>query len=259
MKGEKITKVFMVRNRPIGFQEGRWGGALVAVERGDFPISPTGYRSVAGAPAESITPEFLEDLARAHERERQDILHRLREGHQPVGPPISSYIHASSAYEQAVQHGFFATERDRADLWSGAHQLLCRVDHDARFQPAPDRTFVAWTAKHCAAAMARARDLKALLTRLAAGEFPAALPMRMIGAQGYLNLPPKPGGEPKIDLGGYTAEMALELPTVTTAPRPTRTTARATPVDHSPSGNQMGLFDNPADTANPPRLRIGHF
>ena len=31
-------------------------------------------------------------------------------------------------------------------------------------------------------------------------------------AEGLAALPPKPGGELKIELGGFTAEMALNLP-----------------------------------------------
>lgn len=253
MEEEKITRVFSVRNRPVGYRAGRWGGALIAVERGEFPISPTGYRSLSGMVAAAVTPDFLEKLAQAHERERQDVLRRMREAHTTVGEPISNYIHASSVYEQGVLHGFFASDRDRATLWSAAHQLLCRVDDDARFQPVPEQTFVAWKAKHCAAALARARELKALVMRLSAGDFPAALPMRLIGAQGYLDLPPKPGGEPKVDLGGYTAEMALELPAVSLARRPVRTVARnERPASVVPEA-QLGLFNTEPSVATKPR------
>lgn len=242
MEEEKITRVFTVRNRPVGFRSGRWGGALVAVERGEFPISPTGYRSLCGVPAEAVTSEFLEELARAHERERHGVLLRLREAHEPVGEPISNYIHASGAYEQGVLHGFFASDRDRAALWSGAHQLLCRVDDDRRFQPSPERTFVAWTKEHCDRALTRVRELKGLLARLAAGEVPAELPVRLIGVQSYLRLSPKSGGEPKIDLGGYTAEMALDMPAVAVTARPTRTRAKEERTEASPVANQLGLF-----------------
>ena len=74
---------------PVGRLSGdRWGGALVAVERGDFPISPTGFRSLSGAGIARVTPDFLESLAQAHERERQAVLRRLREVQEPVGDPI---------------------------------------------------------------------------------------------------------------------------------------------------------------------------
>lgn len=251
MEEEKITQVFTVRGRPVGFRSGRWGGALVAVERGDFPVSFSGFRSLSGLPVASVTPDFLENLAQAHERERRDLLRRLQEGHQPVGAPVSSYIHASGAYEQAIQYGFFATDRDRAALWSGAHQLLCRVDDDARFQPAPERTFVAWTAKQCAAALARARELKTLLVRLAAGDLAVNLPVRFLGVQAYLELPAKPGGEPKVELGGYTAEMAFDLPMVSVARRPARAAVREEPPLHPAA--QLGLFDPESSVATKPR------
>lgn len=251
MEEEKITQVFTVRDRPVGYRAGRWGGALVAVERGEFPISPTGYRSLCGLARETVTPEFLEDVARAHERERQGALQRLREAHQPVGGPISNYIQASGAYESAVQYGFFASNRERAALWSGAHQLLCRVNDDARFQPAPDRTFVAWTKAHCEASLVRTRELKALLGRLAAGDFPNELPVRLLGVQSYLALPARPGGEPRIELGGYTAEMALDLPIFSVARQPARAAVR----DERPlqPAAQLGLFDAVPSVATKPR------
>jgi len=253
MKEEKITQIFSVRNRPVGYRAGRWGGALVAIERGEFPISSTGYRSLSGLAAEAVTPEFLEELARTHERERQDVLQRLREAHQPVGEPISNYIQASGAYEQGLIHGFFASDRNRAALWSGAHQLLCRVDDDARFQPAPERTFVAWTKEHCGRALMRARELKVMLARLAARDFPEEFPVRLLGVQCYLALPPKPGGEPKVDLGGYTAEMAFELPAVSLARRPARAAARdARPATVRPEA-QLGLFNTELSVATKPR------
>lgn len=252
MEHEKITQEFSVRNRPVGYRAGRWGGSLVAVERGEFPISPTGYRSLCGLAAAAVTPEFLENLAQAHERERQVVLQRLREGHQPVGKPISNYIHASSAYEQGLQHGFFASDRDRAALWSGAHQLLCRVDNDPRFQPAPEHTFVAWTKAHCDQALGRARELRMLLARLAAGDFMAELPVRLFGVQSYFELPLKAGGEPRIELGGYTAEMAFDLPARSVARRPARVEAKGKQTKPIQAESQLGLFGSGPSVATKP-------
>jgi hypothetical protein len=246
---QKVTRVFTVRGRPVGFQTESWGGALVAVERGEFPLSPTGFRSMSGAGEASVTPAFLEELARTHERERRSLVERLQEAQKPVGGTIINYIHASGAYEQAIQYGFFATDRDRAALWSGANRLLCMVDSDARFQPTPEESYVAWTAEGCAQALARAREFKALLAKLASGELPLEMPLRLMGANAYLALPPKPGGEPKIELGGFTPEMSLELASAPLAlRRETRTAPRLDPETPVQGADQLGLFDGPIAT-----------
>ena len=44
MSEETVARVFTVRSRPVGFVAGCYP-SLVAVERGYFPISQTGYRS----------------------------------------------------------------------------------------------------------------------------------------------------------------------------------------------------------------------
>ena len=67
--------------------------------------------------------------------------------------------------------------------------------------------------------MTFARSLKALLARYAGGDFSAAPPVRLLGAQGYFRLPPKAVGEPKIELGGLVAEMTLNLPSASSAVR----------------------------------------
>lgn len=259
---EKVTRVFTVRDRPVGYQPGRWGGALVAVERGEFPISPTGFRSLSGAGESAVTLAFLESLADAHARERRELLQRLQEAQKPVGDPIYNYIHISGAYEQAIQYGFFATDRERTALWSGAHQLLCRVDSDRRFQPAPDNVHVAWKQEHCDAALTRAREFKTLLARLAAGELPKELPMRLLGANAYLQLPERPGGEPKVELGGFTAGMALELPLNAPQRRANRRAEGSVRSAATPSeGTQLGLFAPTVATKfvhrDAPRPRIG--
>ena len=66
MPDDTITATFTVRGRPVGFVPGRFGGALVAVERGYFPVSSTGYRSLAGhfgitgeADSTAISPNAL--------------------------------------------------------------------------------------------------------------------------------------------------------------------------------------------------------
>ena len=72
MAESSITRLFTVRDRPVGFVEGRWGASLVAVERGYFPVSPTGYRSLSGLGGATVTVEHLESLAVDRDRERQE-------------------------------------------------------------------------------------------------------------------------------------------------------------------------------------------
>lgn len=244
--------VFSVRGRPVGFRSSRFGGELVATERGHFPVSPTGYRSLSGicggepASHDLVSAEFLEALAAERDREHQQLLKQLREGVKPVGQPVANYVHVSGAFEQAVQNGFFATDRERAALWSGAHQILCLVDTDPRFQPVPHPCYPAWHAKHCAASLAWARSLLSLLKTIATGDLPERLPARLMGPSEYLRLPPKPGGEPRIELGGFVAEMALNVPAPEEInPRPrSRTAALRKENTTVEAATQLGLFES---------------
>lgn len=256
----KPTRILTVRGRPVGFNASRWGGELVAVERGYFPVSPTGYWSCSGFVGktdvtEQALQDFMEQNEQERDRDRESLLKDLREAVKPVGEPIRNYIHASQSYERAFQDGFFATDAQRASLWAGAYQLLCLVDSDARFQPTADPKYVAWNKEHCDKALAYARDLRGLLIRYAKGDFSEAPPIRVLGAQGYFRLPPKPGGEPIIELGGYVAEMALNLPVepVRKAERKIAQREKTAPVE---SATQLGLF-SPAPGADepPPAIR----
>lgn len=210
---ERVTHVFTVRGRPVGFEPLRGGAALVAVERGYFPVSPTGYRSLCGLAGgkefgpEAVTGEFLESLAREQDRERQALMRRLREAAAPMADGVSTFVHVSLAAEKAVQDGFFTTDGDRAALWAGAHRLLRLVETDSRFRPMPDPSKPIWTKEHCDASMSQVRELSAMLKLCAAGEVPGDLPQNLISARAYLDLPPKPGGEPVFQLDGRPAEI----------------------------------------------------
>lgn len=219
MTGERVTHVFTVRGRPVGFEPQRWGGALVAVERGYFPVSSTGYRSLCGLAGgkefgpEAVSGEFLESLSLEQDRERESLLRRLREAAAPMADGVSTFVHVSLAAEKAVQDGFFATDRDRAALWAGAHRLLRLVETDARFRPAPDSSRPIWTKEHCDASMDRVRELLAVLRCCAGGEMPKELPENLIGARVYLELPPKPSGEPVFPLDSRPAETPIGMHT----------------------------------------------
>jgi len=248
-----VTHVFSVRGRPVGFRPSRFGGELVATERGDFPVSSTGYRSLAGqfggGPGhhDLIAEDFLEALAAQRDREREQLRRQLHEAVKPVGSPVANYVHVSIAFERAVQDGFFSTDRDRTALWSGAHYLLCLVDTDPRFQPMPHPGYPAWGKSQCEKSHAFARSLLALLKRLATGDMPAQLPVRLLGPSAYLGLPPKPRGEPRIDLGGFIAEMRLDV--APTLEQRSSVRRRPEPVGFRPdtpatAETQLGLFDS---------------
>lgn len=77
-----------------------------------------------------------------------------------------------------------------------------------------------------------------------------------MAARRDIELPPKPGGEPKIELGGFTAEMALNLPTQSMAPRHSkRSEPEPETTQAAPRLTQLGLFDAPA-VATVPAKRI---
>lgn len=109
--------------------------------------------------------------------------------------------------------------------------------------------YAAWNADHCAVALARARELKKLIARLAEGELPVEMPVRVMGMSSYLQLPAKPGGETTIALSGYTAEMALELLSATVTRRMLRKAPRNDGVISPHSAAQLGLFSAEASIA----------
>ena len=191
MSGDLLLRVMSVRNRPVGLVAGRWGTSLVAVERGYFPVSQTGYRSLSGMAEQAVTAEHLESLANDRDRERQELLRSVRSTVRPESERITNYIHVSMIAEKALHDGFFAPSAERAELWPAAHRLFCLIDTDARFQPAPDHS--RWTEEHCAGALAKTREALRFLDGCAKGDFPTGVPMEYFAARAYLALPPKPG------------------------------------------------------------------
>lgn len=211
------THVFSVRGRPVGFVPGRFGAALVAVARGYFPVSSTGYRSLAGhcgaaggLEADAISPEFLEALAVAQDRNRAALLARLRRTPMPTADRLGNFIGLSIDAEAALAEGFFAPDAERGALWRRAFQLLHLIDSDPRFQPAPSSP--AWTVTGCAQALAARRAALGFVRQLARGELPPPPDGTHFAQRAYLELPPKPEGEPTFDLPAITAELPLDLP-----------------------------------------------
>lgn len=217
MTDDPVAHIFTVRGRPVGFVPGRFGGALVAVERGFFPISATGYRSLAGHAGnteplnpDAVSADFLEALAQAQDRTRGALLVRLRRGPMPTADRLGNFIGVSITAEAALAEGFFAPDDARFTLWRGAFRLLNLIDTDPRFQPAP--TAPAWTVAGCAQALALRRALLAFVRELAKGDLPAPPDGTHLAGRAYFDLPPKAHGEPAFALPELTAELPLELP-----------------------------------------------
>jgi len=213
------THIFSVRGRPVGFVPSRFGGELVAVERGYFPVSSTGYRSLAGhfglqgaLDPTAISNDFLEALAVAQDDARRSVLRRLRHGPAATSDRLANFITLCVDADAALSEGFFADDADRFTLWSGAYRLLCLIDGDRRFQPVPSSP--RWSASACADALRTYRERVSFVRQLAASELPETPDLSLIAAHGYYALPVKRGGEPRFELPALTSELPLELPFV---------------------------------------------
>lgn len=208
--------VFTVRGRPVGFQSSRFGGSLHALERGYFPISPTGYRSLAGnfcggpASPEAISAEFLETLAEADDRNRRTLLAQLARAPRAESDGLGNFIYVSGRASSAVQSALFAPADERVALWCGAFRLLSLIDSDLRFQPAPNGA--AWTVVTCGQALASQREMLAYVRRIATGDHSERPPGLFIGVSGYFELPARPEVETAFALPAFTTEFALDLP-----------------------------------------------
>lgn len=258
MSEERVREVLTVRERPVGWVEGKWGSSLVAVERGSFPVSQTGYRSLSGLRGKP-TQEFLEELAKERDLERKETLARARKPMRPEPESIRNYIHVSSSAEKAFHDGFFATDAERAKLWPAAFKLFSLIDTDARYQPAPD---IRWSQESCTKALARTREALQFLKVCASGEFPKKIPFKtpwlQIVPTSYFQLPPKPGGEPVVALPAVTANLSIDLTTMPAPSKPVAARRKTEMVSASPARpeTQLGLFET-APVPAPPRPRCG--
>ncbi|OAM91776.1 hypothetical protein OH491_24860 [Termitidicoccus mucosus] len=243
--------VFTVRGRPVEFRPSQFGGGLFAVERGAFPASPTGYRSLAGhfpqfgpGNPEDLSVDFLESLAEAYDKDRGALrtrLHRIARG--------GDFISISMAAVEALDHGFFAPPEEHIALWQEAYRLFCLIDTLPRFQPQPYSA--AWTPEYCAKALAEQRALLRFVRQLATGSFPPA-PHKLFGAKAYLSLPPKPEGEPGFILPGIASEFAFDLSTPTDSDDGETDDAEAT----GAAGEDAGAPRDRGGHAQPPQATL---
>jgi hypothetical protein len=256
-------QIVSVRGRPVGVNRSRFGASLVAVERGWFPVSSSGYWSLSGfgmgqSGPLAIKPEYLESLAENQDRERKALLVNLHRAVKPERDRKGNFIHVSLYVDKAINDAFFAPDHERAPLWQAAHRLLCLVDADPQFQPAPDGS--AWNKEQCDKALANMRNLHACLKRFAQGDYSGELPMPLFGARAYAKLPPRPSGEPAVVLHEATIELSFNLKVAEKPVRvPQRPALRAVKPAENPiqPAAQLGLFsgeDTPPPTA--PRLSV---
>lgn len=256
-------QIVSVRGRPVGINHSRFGASLIAVERGYFPVSSSGFWSLSGygmgqAGPLAIRPEYLESLAENQDRERKALLVNLHRAVKPERDRKGNFIHVSLYVDKAINDAFFAPDHERAPLWQAAHRLLCLVDANPQFQPAPDR--FAWNKEQCDQALAHMRNLHACLKRFAQGDYSGEMPMPLFGARAYAKLPPRSSGEPAVALHETTIELSFNLKV---AERPIREPQRPTPRIVRPPENpiqpaaQLGLFSGEdAPLSKCPRISI---
>lgn len=243
-------QIVSVRGRPVGISRSRFGASLVAVERGHFPVSPTGFWSLSGYGMRqtgplAIRPEYLESLAENQDRERKALLVDLLRAVKPDRDRRGNFIHVSLYVDKAINDGFFAPDQERAPLWQAAHRLLNLVDADPQFQPVPDR--FSWNREQCDKALAHMRLLHTCLKRFAQGDYVGELPWPFFGAKAYIKLPPKPAGEPVVALHETTIELSFNLKVAERPLRlPQRTMERMPKPakEATPQADQLGLFSS---------------
>lgn len=213
-----ISKLFTVRNRPVLFarMDAMFPEALYAIDRGAFPISPTGYRSMAGCLCRAsgdigkyidgiISPEFLESLAIEHERNAKGAKTRAnRSAKRRFKGTVRDFISLEMDAVYAARHGLFASSQDRRELWQVAWRLLYLICDSGLFIPQKMAdVHGAWNIENCQRHLARARKNFALLRQLMSGDFDVKRYdcldlVHCVGSMRYFELPPKPDGEPVI-------------------------------------------------------------
>lgn len=153
--GKQMDTIFELRGRKIGYRCTRWGGELHAVERGWFPCSSTGYRSLSGA-KETPSTALLEALAVDQDCENASLLKRCRQALRNTNVHGRDFILARSAADAALGNGFFAASDIRTQLWPVAYQLYNHIIATPEIHPAhPGQSLNrnVWTPDYCETAL----------------------------------------------------------------------------------------------------------
>lgn len=201
-----------------------------ALTRGEFPLSPTGFRSFHGLLPEpgldalTILNARLDELAAECDRRTASALVNARRilSAPPAADPNEAFVSAQLAAATAVEFGFFAPTPLRAALWPVASDLLRAILDNPHRQPQP---IGRWSVTMCGDALGRTTAHHMALGLALRGNVDALAPL--FPSCLYEELPRRPGGEPD-----------LSAPMV----RPDAPAA--------PAGGQLALFPEQSLTAN---------
>jgi hypothetical protein len=215
--GRAIDTIILVRGRKVGYSRSNWGGDLVAVERGHFPVSHTGYRSQGGQ--EPPSTEAFEALAVARDQDYADTLRRCQKAMRTPAVrdprhPRCDFISMTMAAEAALARGFFAEDDMRRQLWQAAYRVYDRIRSNEVFHPEPTNACLnpqAWTPEYCAGALREVVASLLWLKELLRGNLtkPVYLPINIgISVSAYFDLPERP--EPIFELPVIETDFGFE-------------------------------------------------
>ena len=207
--------LFTVRGRPVMFRKTEtYFGALHATERGDFPISCTGYYSLAGFSHHArqggkfhdlLSANFLESIAAEQQRRANAVLRDIAQciTRRDITDSFA-FIHCLHRATEAFQHGLFATDTQRRQLWQVAHETYSNMFVSRFVQHVPKEQ------QNLPRIIESDRQTFDILCRCMRGDFSfdrTAVQRVILGMRAYCELPPKPEGEPVITTPTHTLEL----------------------------------------------------
>ena len=195
-----LSEIVSVFGRPVGVLRTPAQTALVAMERGYFPLSVTGS-IVIGGPREALPPvRHLAVMNCCADEERAQVRREILAGPRLHRSPMVNHHRACSLAEHAIEAGFFARPAERDRLWTLAHRQLCRSETDPRFRP--EATAQCGSGHEAAQAVTRVQRLRRFLESCGRGDSPAVAPWGFLAAAAYLRLPADAKHPPRLRLQG---------------------------------------------------------
>ena len=202
--------LFTVRGRPVMFRKDEdFFGALYATERGWFPLSHTGYISLAQFTNDAVkrtgffnllSENFLENIADANQRKTNKVLREIIQcsRRDSTGHDVTHHLKCAT---RAFDYGLFATDAQRRQLWQAAHETYSKLfDCDSVWLVAEEgQGFLRHIEYH--------RENFDTLCQCMRGEFTCEKALShpfALQLAGYFELPPRPEGEPVIPIPSQT-------------------------------------------------------